>query len=91
MIKQTNRFPLKRGDEIFKKKRTSLSFDPISATRKDLRFQGFCSSLVSFQGARAPAEDQGGAAAAVGGAGAGGMAAAKDKHGASVAGGFCSG
>lgn len=64
----------------------------MSASRKDFRFQGLCSFLVSFfQGARAPAEDQGRAAAAAGGAGAGGMATAEGKHGAAAAGGFCPG
>ena len=50
-----------------------------------------CSRLASFQGARAPAEDQGGAAAAAGGAGAGGVATAEDQHGAPAAGRLCSG
>lgn len=64
----------------------------MSASRKDFRFQGLCSSLVSFfQGAGAPAEDQGGAAAAAGGAGTGGVATAKDKHGTATAGGLRSG
>lgn len=69
-----------------------LSFDLLlSASRRVFRFQGFCSRPgLLLQGARAPAEDQGGFPAAAGSAGAGGKRL-RGPTWSSAAGRLCSG